>query len=262
MITDQVNNPLYIASPPKRLISLVPSLTELLIDLGLEDRVVGVTKFCVHPSRIRKTKSVVGGTKHVKFDNVKELAPDLILCNKEENTQEIVENCEQIAPTYVSDIVTLNDLYALIQDLGVICGIQEKSTALVRKLTALYDAFRKESLTKPQIPVAYFIWQSPYMVAGHGTFIHQMLLLCNFKNVFENRARYPEIQLDEIPEETAIILLSSEPFPFSEKHVSRFKESLPTKKIAIVNGEYFSWYGSRLLKAIDYFKRLRIDLDD
>ncbi len=262
MITDQVNNFLYFSTPPKRIVSLVPSLTELLVDLGLEEYIIGVTKFCVHPSHIRKTKTIVGGTKNIKLDKIKDLAPDFILCNKEENNQEIVETCQRLAPTYVSDIYTLEDVYSLIKDLGDIFEIHEACENMNQQLYSLYHIFQKECSSTTQVPVAYFIWKSPWMVAGNQTFIHHMLSLCNFRNVFERTSRYPEIAMDEIPEETKLLLLSSEPFPFSEKHTSEIKESHPTKKIVIVNGEYFSWYGSRLLKAIDYFKRLKDELNN
>ena len=106
---DQIGRILELEKTPKRIICLVPSLTELLVDLGLEDCIVGITKFCIHPTHLKQTKAIVGGTKNINVDKIKALNPDIILCNKEENSKEIVKICEEIAPTHVSDIFTIND---------------------------------------------------------------------------------------------------------------------------------------------------------
>lgn len=261
MLTDQLNHRLVIATPPQRVISLVPSLTELLVDLGLEDRLVGVTKFCVHPSHLRKTKTIVGGTKNVHQTKIENLNPDFILCNKEENTQNIVLECQSMAPTYVSDIYEIKDVIQLISDLGQIFNVRGKSEKLVKQLVDKAERFQKDCLRYPTLVVAYCIWRGPWMVAANQTFIHHLLLLCNFENAFEDEVRYPEIDLKEIPKHTDCIFLSSEPFPFREKHIKEVNTLLPDKKAIIVDGEYFSWYGSRLLKAMDYFKKLRAELN-
>ncbi|QTE23763.1 ABC transporter substrate-binding protein [Polaribacter cellanae] len=253
---DQINNVFELKKTPKRIISLVPSQTELLVDLGLENCIVGVTKFCVHPKNIRKTTTVVGGTKTIHIDKIKALKPDIILCNKEENTKEIVEICQKIAPTHVSDIYTINDSIEVIKQYGAIFSKQKEAQNLVLKLHAILEDFNQFIKNKPTLKVIYFIWKNPWMIAGNTTFINYLLALNNFKNVYENLPRYPEITIENL-KESDLILLSSEPYPFKDKHIVEIKKYAKNAKIILVDGEYFSWYGSRLLKAFDYFKELR-----
>ncbi len=258
-VTDQIGREIHLKSTPKRIVCLVPSLTELLFDLGLGDSVNGVTKFCVHPLEAKKTKTIVGGTKHVKFQKIKDLKPDIILCNKEENTEIIVEECSKISPTHVSDIFTIQDTLGIINVYGIIFGCQTKANVIKEEIRLEYQSFLHFISEKPIIKAAYFIWRNPWMVAGNNTFINHLLELNKFENVFSNQDRYPEIELEELYKvnKAVLILLSSEPYPFEEKHELEIKEVLTNSKVICVNGEMFSWYGSRLIKAFDYFKRLR-----
>ena len=241
----------------KRIISLVPSQTELLIDLGLEENIVGVTKFCIHPKHLLKTKTIVGGTKNIKIDRIKNLQPDIILCNKEENTKEIVEACQQIAFTHVSDIFTLTDSLELISLYGSFFEKQVEAKKMINKLESKIIDFKKFIENKKSRKVAYFIWRNPWMVAASNTFINHLLELNKFENVYANAKRYPEVNIKDIlKKKPELILLSSEPFPFKEKHITEIKEHTSNSTPILVDGEYFSWYGSRLLKAFDYFKEL------
>jgi len=241
----------------------VPSQTELLVDLGLEDSIVGVTKFCVHPDYLRKGKTIVGGTKQVHYGKIKALQPDLILCNKEENTKEMVEELEKIAPVHVSDIYTIDDTAELIKQYGELFSIHNKATEITNKLIDLVDDFKNYIINRPVKKVAYFIWRKPWMVAGNNTIIDHLLSLNKFKNVFANLSRYPEVDINTLVEKNKpdFVLLSSEPYPFKEKHIEELKGIIPKTKILLVDGEYFSWYGTRLLEAFNYFKALHKLLD-
>jgi len=251
---DQLNRKIQINKTPQRIISLVPSLTELLIDLGLEKQLVGITKFCIYPKNLLKTKTIVGGTKQIHINKIKALKPDFILCNKEENTQEIVEQINQITSVYISDIYTIKDTLDLIKNLGVIFDVEKNAkkinSEIKHKKVDFYSFIKSKSVKK----VAYFIWANPFMVVGGNNFINEMLKLNKFKNVYEGEHRYPEINLNEL-KKTDYILLSSEPYPFKEKHKILFT-NYTKAKIILVDGESFSWYGSRLIKAFDYFKKL------
>lgn len=251
---DQLHREVHLDSIPKRIVCLVPSLTELLVDLGLQDRIVGVTKFCVHPKDIRTTAEVVGGTKTIKIDKIEELNPDFILANKEENEFESVEKLSQNYSVYVSDIFKIDDLLQLIKDLGEIFNIPEISKQLIENITANVIKFRRRIENEPKLKVAYFIWKDPWMVAGSSTFINYMLELNKFENVYKDLLRYPEVDIEKL-KSVDYVLLSSEPFPFKDKHKAEFE--IHPSKIKIVDGEYFSWYGSRLVKAFDYFQQLR-----
>ena len=258
LLKDQLNREIKLNTAPKRIISLVPSQTELLVDLGLEGSIVGVTKFCVHPTHLRKSKTIVGGTKQVHFDKISALRPDIILCNKEENTKEMVEELEKISPVHVSDIYTIEDTIILMKQYGVLFSVQEKATKITTQLTQLVSDFKNEIREIPHIKVAYFIWRNPWMVSGNNTIIHHLLTLNKFENVFGNLPRYPEVDIEMLVTsyKAGVIFLSSEPYPFKEKHIIELKEKLPNTKIVLVDGEYFSWYGTRLLGAFEYFKDL------
>ncbi|MCB0383424.1 MAG: ABC transporter substrate-binding protein [Psychroserpens sp.] len=258
MFKDQLHRELHIKATPKRIVSLVPSQTELLVDLGLETSIVGVTKFCVHPNRLRKEKTIVGGTKEVHFNKIKALNPDIILCNKEENTKEMISELEQIAPVHISDIYTLEDSLELIKMYGDVFDVVEKAESISDEITVKRKAFQEFQIEKPKLKVAYFIWKNPWMVAANQTFINEILSLNNFENVYQDVNRYPEITLPELKEKQIdVILLSSEPYPFKEDDLAELKFVFPETKIIIVDGEAFSWYGSRLIKAFDYFEELQ-----
>lgn len=259
VVRDQMDRKVEVNIPPKRIVSLVPSQTELLVDLGLEDYLVGITKFCVHPKDLREKKQIVGGTKQVHLDRIAKLAPDLVLCNKEENTREMVAQLEEIAPVHVSDVKTLDDSLELIREYGEIFELREKASGLVGEIIDKREDFLKFIVSKPVKRVAYLIWRNPWMVVGRDTFVDHLLKLNNFENVFsDEKLRYPTIELEDLKErKVEIVLLSTEPFPFKKEHKKEIQEVNKTSQILIVDGEFFSWYGSRLTKAFDYFKKLQ-----
>lgn len=254
-IQDQIGRRLEYSETPKRIVSLVPSQTELLVDLGLKDKLVGLTKFCVHPENIRQEKSIVGGTKKVKIDKIKALNPDIILCNKEENTKELVDELMEIAPVHVSDINSLAEAYTMIAQYGELFSAEAKAQEIIASIQKEHNEFQAFIKNKKPKKVVYFIWKDPWMVAGNKTFIHVLLKECGFENMYANLNRYPEINLKKW-KEIDYVLLSSEPFPFAEKHKVFFKDFVAEEKIKLVDGEYFSWYGSRLLGSFKYFKTL------
>ena len=244
---------------PKRIVSLVPSQTELLYDLGLEDSIVGITKFCVHPYHFKSTKKIIGGTKKVHFEKIRLLQPDIIIANKEENTKEIVEELSRICPVWVTNIITINDNLKMIVDFGQLFNKRIEAHKWIDKINFALTDFKQFISNKSSQKVAYFIWANPYMVAGNNTFINEMLKLNNFNNIYENREeRYPEviIQKMRIQGDPDLVLLSSEPFPFTDEHAFELGRFTHHAKTVFVDGEMFSWYGSRLVKAFQYFKLL------
>ncbi|MEJ6791203.1 MAG: helical backbone metal receptor [Lacinutrix sp.] len=256
---DQIGRHIKLNSTPKRIISLVPSQTELLYDLGLEDSIVGITKFCVHPFHFKSTKKIIGGTKQINIDKIIALKPDIILCNKEENTIEIVELCQSICNTHVSDIVTIDDCLELIKQYGIIFDKPTRAIKISDKINYNLKDFKAFVKDKPTLKAAYFIWRKPWIVAGSGTFINHLLELNKFENIYNNIERYPEVELKGLKEQgdPELVLLSSEPYPFKDEHVLEVGSVSNHAKIIFVDGEYFSWYGSRLIKAFNYFKTLR-----
>ncbi|MCB0400446.1 MAG: ABC transporter substrate-binding protein [Flavobacteriales bacterium] len=249
--TDQTGHQLELNSIPERIISLVPSQTELLYDLGLDDRVVGITKFCIHPQTWFETKARVGGTKALKLDKIRELQPDLILANREENTRHEIEYLRQHYPVYTSDICSLSDSLEMIRAVGQLTDTGQRAHELVQTINQAFDGLRLYQGGRKR--VVYLIWQDPVMAVGKQTFIDDMLGRCGFINVVEQE-RYPELGVADLQRLSPdILLLASEPFPFREKHVVVWQGELPDTQPVLVDGEYFSWYGSRLQKAPGYF---------
>lgn len=235
-----------------KVVSLVPSITEALFDLGLtEHEVVGRTKFCIHPEDKVKNVAVIGGTKNISIDKIKALQPDLILANKEENIKEQVEALMDDCKVIVTNVETIEDNYDLLKHLGVLFNKEDKARLFNLKI---YEVLN-ESKISTKIKAAYLIWKNPYMTIGSDTFIHKILGEIGFENIFKDRTRYPEIQAEDLAE-ADLIMLSSEPFPFKEKHIDELREFYPDKKIMIVDGEAFSWYGTHIAKCGEYFKEL------
>ncbi len=258
--TDQLGREISVPFPPKRIISLVPSQTELLYDLGLEEKVIGITKFCVHPEKWFRTKTRIGGTRKLDIEKIRSLQPDLIIGNKEENDREQIAILMKEFPVWISDIKTVQDAYDMMEAIGVVTGRKEQAKALVKQIRRNFGELRKplQTTRNEQPTTVYFIWRNPWMVAGGNTFINEMLKLCGFENIFEKSARYPEINPYELATARCqLVLLSSEPYPFKEKHIAELQEILPSAKILLVDGEMFSWYGSRTLRAPAYFQSLR-----
>lgn len=254
-LTDQMGRTLQVPERPERIISLVPSQTELLHDLGLGDRVVGITKFCIHPEAWFRSKARVGGTKQVDLDKVRALRPDLIIGNKEENAQADIEALEQEFAVWMSDVRELDGALDMIRRVGMLTGTTSQAEALV---TGIGQAFAGLQPLAPPLSAAYLIWHEPMMVAGADTFVNDMLARCGLTNAFAQRPeRYPEVSPAELAAaDPDVILLSSEPFPFAEKHILHYNMLCPGAPVQLVDGELFSWYGSRLLKAPAYFNGL------
>lgn len=251
--TDQMNRAVELSSVPTRIISLVPSQTELLFDLGLDSKIVGITKFCIHPAEKFKIKTKVGGTKVLNINLIKELQPDLIIGNKEENEREQVEELMLHFPVWMSDISDLHSALNMIKGVGQITGKSDEAQSLANKINL---QFSNLTIKRSGLKVAYLIWRKPYMVAGKGTFIDDMLQRCGLANAFD-AGRYPEITVEQlVTAKPDVIFLSSEPYPFKEKHIAEFKALCPKAIIKVVDGEMFSWYGSRLLYAPAYFSSL------
>jgi len=245
---------------PQRIISLVPSQTELLSALGLEKETAGITRFCIRPSTWYKTKKRIGGTKNLQIEAIRKLKPDLVIANKEENVREQIEQLALDYPVWLTDVNNLEDAVKMILDIGVLTGKIEMALSLAGEIKTAFDGLPKK---RAWVKTAYLIWQNPLMTTGGDTFIHDMMMHCGFENIFAGKTRYPEINITNLqtsgphdPAGCQLLLLSSEPYPFKQKHLDDLRSQLPNTRIMLVDGEFFSWYGSRLLKAPAYFKKL------
>ena len=247
-LSDALGRPVRLAAPPRRVVSLVPSQTELLAALGLDDEVVGLTRFCVHPSGWKARKGVVGGTKNVSAERVAALRPDLVIANKEENVRADVEALSEIAPVYVTDVSTVEGAVSMIRDVGALVG---RAAAAERVAAAVEGSFAGAA-TAARRRVAYLIWRDPWMTVGGDTFISDVLARCGLDNAFADRTRYPAVTADELagagPD---VVLLSSEPFPFRSAHLGEVRAFVPRADVRLVDGEAISWYGPRMQGAPD-----------
>lgn len=237
-------------SYPKSIVCLVPSLTELLFDLGLGDRLAGRTRFCIHPEDKVEQVPIVGGTKNPRLDKIFAIQPDLVIANNEENRKEDVEELSRSLDVMVTDIKTIEDALLTIYDIGKRCSAATEAGAMIKKIRVEMENVPDEPIQS----VAYFIWREPWMTIGRDTYIHSVLSHWNLENVYGDQKRYPQTSLNELAKKVPdLVLLSSEPYPFKEKHREKVEEACPDSRVLMVDGEWFSWYGSRMLIA---FRRL------
>lgn len=230
----------------QKIISLVPSLTELLFDLGLEQQLAGRTRFCVHPKEKVEQVPIVGGTKNPRLDKIREINPDYIIANKEENRPEDIEELRENFEVNVTDIATIEDALITIHELGQVFGKEDRAQKLITDIQSRLDDRPDAS----ELRTAYMIWKDPWMTVGHDTYIHDVLDHWNLPNVFADKKRYPKINLEELKRHNPdLILLSSEPYPFEEKHLAQVEEVCPAARVLLVEGEWFSWYGSHMKHA-------------
>ena len=259
---DQIGTIHFFTQIPSRIVSLVPSQTETLVDLGLEDAIVGITKFCVHPFHLKSTKTIIGGTKQVNVAKIRALQPDIIIANKEENTLAIVLELQEICPVWVTDVHTIEDSLRVIQDFGTLFNRRTDAQKWIEKITFGLTDFNNFISKKSSRKAAYFIWANPYMVAAGQTYINEILKLNKFENIYDSNpkyeGRYPEviIQKMRIQGDPELLLLSSEPFPFRDEHAFELGRHTHHARTVFVDGEYFSWHGTRIVKALEYFKVL------
>jgi len=258
-ITDQIGREIDITHAPQRIICTVPSLTEYLFDLGLEDHIIGVTKFCIHPKSLTKKVEKIGGTKNLNLDKIKELAPDLIIANKEENNKDQILALAYNHPTLITNI---KNLESSLEGLHLIAQATHRKQKGEEIISVIENQKNEFDFKKYQdLKVAYLIWKGPYMTVGNDTFIHDILKETGFTNVFGNRERYPQVSVAQLKScNPDLIMLSSEPFPFKEEHAREIAKDIDCP-IILVNGEYFSWYGSRMIFAFKYIDDLRKELD-
>lgn len=231
------------ATSYERIISLVPSLTELAIDLGLEEKIVGRTRFCVHPEDKVENIPIVGGTKNPRLEKIRELEPDYIIANKEENRRQHIHDLKDDYEVNVTDISTIEDAIITIHEFGQLFDKAEPANSLITEIQQRLEERPEES----ELRTAYMIWKDPWMTVGSDTYIHDVMEHWKLSNVFEDRSRYPKISLEELKAKNPdLVLLSSEPFPFKEKHMEQVEEACPAARVLLVEGEWFSWYGSHM----------------
>lgn len=236
-----------------KIVSLVPSIAETLFDFGLsENEVIGRTKFCIHPENKVKNVSIIGGTKNLNIDKIIALNPDLIIANKEENEKNQVEELQKNLKVWVTDIQDLKDNENFISEVGKLLNKEDLASKFNKNITEIF----KNNFGKESVKVAYLIWKNPYMTIGSDTFIHEILEKLGFENIFKNKKRYPEISTNEM-KEVNYIFLSSEPFPFQQKHIDELQKQLPEQKIILVDGEAFSWHGTHISKCAADYKTLQ-----
>ncbi len=252
-----------------RIVSLVPSLTESLCDLGLSTCIVGCTSYCISPKNLSKTAKIVGGTKDPNIEIILNLNPTHIITNSEENTSDCLATLTKLARLSSFQVIktfpkTVQETVDLLEIFGTIFSIESESkkwtTAILNELKILNE------IEKLHLNYLYFIWRKPWMVAGNQTYISHLLSLIGLTNLIQTsqnpKERYPEFiahTSKDILAETQIFLFSSEPFPFKQRHVTEFftQSQVKMHRYFLVNGQNLSWYGTRTLKALQYLASLK-----
>ncbi len=252
-LTDPDSSVLPLLRKPLRIVSTVPSQTELLVDLGLADQLKGITAYCVHPPGLRDTTTVIGGTKDLQIEKIRSLQPDLIIGNHEENEKEQMEELQHEFPVWISNIQTIDEAMRMILHTGILTHTEKKSRELCEKI----NHERNKLQAAPPLRVVYLIWKEPYMLAGHDTFIGNMLKECGLQNVApKGEMRYPQVSLEELKSlKPDLVLLSSEPYTFTTSDAHFTAGQILQTLVKIVDGELFSWYGSRMKLSFQYLQR-------
>ena len=244
-----------------RLVSLCPSLTELVFDLGRGDELVGVTEWCVHPADGVARIERVGGTKDPKVARIVELAPDLVLLNEEENRR---EDAEALVAAGVRTLSTFPrdcaGTAAMVRDIAGALDREQEGEAIALDIEARADRVRRAARGLSPVRFAYLIWRKPWMAVNADTFASALCTQAGGENVFAARCeRYPEVTIEDLAREAPdLVLLCTEPFPFQEKHKGELSTltGLSRERFVIADGEYLSWHGSRTPDGIDYAEEL------
>jgi len=254
---DHTGLPFNLDYIPKRIVCLVPSITELLYDLGLADQVCGRTKFCIFPNQGFPNAKIIGGTKNVHVDKVLDLKPDLVIANKEENVKDQVMALAEATNVFTTIVRNSKEALDMISDIGKITGKADEAQSMIQQFTREKSEFKD----RRTLSMVYLIWQEPYMTVGGDTFISAFMEDFGFINCFKESNRYPEVSISDIREKNPdVVLLSSEPFPFAEKHQKEINEISGIKTL-LIDGSICSWYGSRMLKAQDFFKTFKQQIE-
>jgi ABC-type Fe3+-hydroxamate transport system substrate-binding protein len=247
-----------LARPPRRIVSLVPSITETLCGLGLADALVGITVYCVEPRDVVSTKTRIGGEKNPDLEKIRGLEPDLVIANIEENLRDHVDTLRSWSiPVWVTYPRTVAEGIRLIAELGSVTGTEARARAMLSDIEPLYERVVTNAARRPPVAVFYPIWRGPYMTINRDTYIHDMLRVCGGRNVFADRSeRYPAVTLDEVAaQRPAVILLPDEPFRFRRAHLADFAgyvdvPAVRDGRIHLVDGKPFSWHGPRIADAL------------
>lgn len=258
MLTDATGQPVALPRAPRRIVSLIPSITETLFALGLDAAIVGVTVYCVEPREGVARKAKVGGEKNPNLDRIRDLSPDLVIANVEENLKEHVDTLRQWGiPVWVTYPKTVRAGIDMVRELGALTSTAERAETLASELTTLLQETRQRVSARPGTSVFYPIWRNPYMTINCDTYIHDMLTVCGGANLFGDRAeRYPTISLDEVAAaRPSVIVLPDEPFRFRPIHVRDFAPypdipAVRSNRIHLMDGKLFCWYGPRIADAL------------
>jgi ABC-type Fe3+-hydroxamate transport system substrate-binding protein len=243
----------------QKIVSLVPSLTELIIDFGLKDQLIGRTRFCVNPEDEVEDIPIMGGTKNPRLDKIRKANPDYIIANKEENRPQDIKTLMDDFEVNVTEIQTIKDALITIHELGQILEVADTAPKLITDIQQRLE----ERPDEAPLRTAYLIWKDPWMTVGYDTYIHDVMSHWNLSNVFSEKSRYPEFELDDLKDYNPdLILLSSEPYPFKEKHIAQIEESYPAARVLLVEGQWFSWYGSRMKHAFGRLNGWRRTISD
>jgi ABC-type Fe3+-hydroxamate transport system substrate-binding protein len=240
-----------------RIVSLCPSLTELVFDLGRGADLVGITRWCVHPAAGVAEIEKVGGTKDPDLERILALRPDLVLLNEEENRSEDARALAASGVRYHASMPrSPEETAAMVRSIAAALDSKEAGTKIAAEIEARSARVRRQAAGAPPVRFAYLVWRKPWMSVNADTFAHSLLAQAGGINLFADRKeRYPEIEARDLTAGRAdLVLLSTEPFPFRRRHVEELarETGLPGESFAIADGELLSWHGSRTPDGIDY----------
>ena len=265
-LVDAIGTRHIAVTAPPRIVSLVPSITELLCDLGLAASLVGRTGFCIHPRALVRGIPKVGGTKAVDVARIRELAPTHLVVNIDENEKPAVDELARVVPhVIVTHPLAPRDNLALYRLLGGIFDRAGAAESLCAEFERAYERTLAACANLPRQNVLYLIWRKPWMTVSRDTYISRTLALVGWDTLLADaHARYPEMDLDAaMLADADHVLLSSEPYRFRERDIGVVQKLLPKNArcgVRLIDGEMTSWYGSRAIHGLRGLGRLRASL--
>ena len=246
-------------SVPKKIVSLCPSITETLIDLGLTDALAGITRFCIHPESVVRDLTKVGGTKDPDLEQIRHLDPDLIFMNAEENRKEDYDALAQTFELDVSEPRSVQEIPALLRHFGQRTNRADRAEKRAQELEAELIALQAEQdKNQTQFSYSYLIWRKPWMVVGQDTYVSKLFADAGGINVFaDDPQRYPSIELSALAEKNPdFIFLADEPFPFQGSHVPEIQAICPNAKVRVISGDDCCWHGVRSIRGVQTMRKL------
>ena len=266
VLTDDVGREHAFHSSPRRIVSLVPSLTETIALLAGTDKLAGITRYCIHPQEKLRQIPRIGGTKDPNIDQILSADIDLVIANKEENLPQHIEALEKKLPVFITFPRSIQQTIKTVMDLGILTDARDNAEQFSHSCKAILKAIEADSAIAPPLKTACMIWKDPWMTVGPDTYVSDVLATLGLQNIFDSsQDRYFKTALEDvIAREPQVILLPDEPYEFGKSDKALIEDFLKAQgakaRVELIDGSSLTWFGSRTLPALGYLRKFKKSL--